>query len=218
MTTIISLGGSLIVPDEIDVGFLKKFKKAMLEITRKEKVVIICGGGKTARKYQKAGAELHVNEEDMDWLGIKATFINAQLVKAMMGTLADKKVYTKPEKPKSKITIAAGWLPGWSTDYDAVMWAKKTGAKKVINMSNVNYLYDNDPKKFQDAKKVKEMNWADYRKMAGNVWTPGLNLPFDPIASRMAEKLKLSVYIIGKDVKNLMNLTTGKDFKGSVIR
>ncbi len=215
---IISLGGSLIVPDEIDVGFLKKFKNAIFEITRKEKVVIICGGGKVCRKYQNAASAIvKLTNDDLDWLGIKATHMNAQLVKIIMGPAADKKVYRKPEMPRAKITIAAGWLPGCSTDYDAVLWAKKASAKKIINMSNTDYLYDKDPKKFPHAKRITQITWKEYRKIAGNAWTPGLNLPFDPIASRKAEKMKLKVYIIGKDIRNLKNLISGKNFKGSVI-
>ncbi len=215
---IISLGGSLIVPEEIDVNFLKRFKKAILEITEKESVVIVCGGGKVCRKYQEAASQVvKPTHEDLDWLGIKATFMNAQLMKIILGHRADRKVYKKPEIPKHKITVAAGWLPGWSTDYDAVIWAKKTGAKKVINMSNVNHLYDKDPKKFPNAKIVRKMKWKDYRKIAGDKWTPGLNLPFDPIASRLAHKLGLTVYIIGKDVKNLKKAVEGKAFRGSII-
>ena len=215
---IISLGGSLIVPDEIDVPFLKRFKKAILEITETDSVVIICGGGKVCRKYQQAASKIvRPTHDDLDWLGIKATNMNAQLMKIILGHRADRKVYRKPEMPKHRITVAAGWLPGWSTDYDAVLWAKRSGAKKVINMSNVNYLYDKDPKLFRNAKKVQEMSWSDYRKISGNVWTPGLNLPFDPIASRLAQKLRLKVYIIGKNLKNLRKVVEEKPFRGSVI-
>ncbi len=215
---VISLGGSLIVPDEIDVGFLKKFRRAILEITEKESVIVICGGGKVSRKYQQAVSSIvKPTHGDLDWLGIKATFMNAQLLKIIMGPRADRKVYKKPEMPKHKITVAAGWLPGWSTDYDAVLWAKKSGAKKVINMSNIDFLYDKDPKKFPDAKRVREMKWADYRKIAGDKWTPGLNLPFDPIASRLAHKAGMKVYIIGKDIGNLKKAVEGKPFRGSII-
>ncbi len=68
---VISLGGSLIVPDEIDSAFLKKFKEIILE--HDEKFVIICGGGSIARKYQKALTEINGdNQEAQDWIGISA--------------------------------------------------------------------------------------------------------------------------------------------------
>ena len=113
--------------------------------------------------------------------------------------------------------IAAGWKPGFSTDYDAVLLAKNIGAHVVINMTNVDYVHDKDPK-LGGAKPIKEVTWKGLRKIVGNEWKPGLNMPFDPIASREAEKLGLKVVVIGKDVNNLEKVLNGKKFKGTMIR
>ncbi|MFH1889690.1 MAG: UMP kinase, partial [Nanoarchaeota archaeon] len=48
---VLSLGGSLIIPDNVDIGFLLKFKKIILRNTKKYKFVVVCGGGSIARKY-----------------------------------------------------------------------------------------------------------------------------------------------------------------------
>ena len=53
--------------------------------------------------------------------------------------------------------------------------------------------------------------------MIGKKWEPGLNAPFDPVASKEAEKLKIKVFVVGRDLNNLENLLNGKKFKGSTI-
>ena len=114
--------------------------------------------------------------------------------------------------------VAAGWRPGWSTDYVATILAERLGAKTVINLSNIKYVYSSDPKKNKDAKKIKEINWHDFRKIVGNKWDPGLNMPFDPVASKHAEELGLKVIIAeGKNIKNLENIFEGKEFQGTLI-
>ena len=74
---VISLGGSLIVPEEIDTSFLKLFISAIKSYTDKGlKFVLITGGGKICRKYNQACEELvDVSVTDLDWLGIAATFL-----------------------------------------------------------------------------------------------------------------------------------------------
>lgn len=221
-TTIISLGGSLIVPDNIDVEFLKGFK-AVIEkhIKKGNKFVIICGGGKTARKYQESASEIsNVSSKDMDWLGIMATRLNAHLVKTAFGSNAEEMIVHDPTQKmdfRKNIIIAAGWKPGWSTDYDAVLLAKQLKAGQIINMSNIDYVYDKDPRKFSGAIPIKSISWKDFRKMIGSKWTAGLNAPFDPVAAKEAEKLRLKVAIIGKNLENLDNCLEGKEFKGTII-
>jgi uridylate kinase len=126
---------------------------------------------------------------------------------------------TQKIKTKKKIIIAAGWQPGCSSDKDAVLWAKNCGAKTVINLTNTDYIYDKDPKKFKNAKPLKNLKWSQYRKMVGNKWIPRMHAPFDPIASRLAEKWGIKVVIMqGTDLNNCQNFLEGKKFKGSVIK
>ena len=116
-----------------------------------------------------------------------------------------------------KVLIASGWIPGWSTDYDAVLLAKNFGVNEVINMSNVDYVYDKDPRKFKDAKKIERIRWTNYLKMTGTKWKAGMNVPFDPIAAKEARKSGISVSLIGKDLNNLKSLLDGKKFRGTLI-
>lgn len=215
---VISLGGSVIVPDKVDVKFLKDFKN-LIEKYPKDRFIIICGGGKLARNLQKSAKKVKgVTNKDLDWVGIYATRINAQLLRKMLNVKSE--VIKNPNdriSSKERIVVAAGWKPGFSTDYDAVLLAKNIKAKMVINMTNVDYVYDKDPK-LKGAKPIKETTWKELKKIVGSEWKPGLNMPFDPIASKEAEKLGLEVAIVGKDIPNLGKVFSGKNFKGTLIR
>lgn len=218
-----SLGGSVIVPDKIDANFLKGFKKIINKHTKEGyKFAIICGGGRLARDYQEMASKISKqSNEYLDWLGIHATKMNAWFMKAVFGKDAEKFIVDDPRK-KVKFTrnilIAGGWKPGWSTDYDAVLLAKNIGVKTIINMSNIDYLYDKDPKKYGNAKKIKNISWKEYREISGNEWKAGLNAPFDPIAAKEAEKSKLKVIIIGKDLRNFESLLQNEKFEGTIIK
>ncbi len=221
---IISLGGSLVVPDEVDVDFLKKFRKIILnQITKGKRFVLIIGGGKICRKYQKAASEIvGLTSKELDWLGISATRFNAYLVKTIFKNLTYREIIADPTKKirmkNEKVIVAAGWKPGCSTDYDAVLLAKNLGVKTLINLTNIDYVYDKDPKKYPDAKIIKNISWQDFRKIVGNKWDPGLNMPFDPVASKAAQKQKMKVIIAnGKNLKNLEKILSNKGFVGTVI-
>lgn len=206
---VISVGGSLINPGEINVAFLKQLKKFVT--TSKNKFILVAGGGVNARTYAHAGKELGVKEFGRDLLGIQATLLNAELLRQMFKAPP---VLQEPKKTSSKVTIAGGWLPGCSTDFDAVLWADKTGAKTIVNLTNVDYVYDEYP----NGTPQKYLTWKDYRKMANGRWTPGMHIPFDPVASRAAEKARMKVFIInGNKLKEINKALQGKKFTGTVI-
>lgn len=221
---IISLGGSLIVPDEIDTIFLKKFRELILSHVKKGKsFFIICGGGKTAREYQEASSEItNLTREDLDWLGIHSTRLNAHLLRTIFREHAHSNIIKNPTKKinlKKRILIASGWKPGCSTDYDAVLLAKNFGIKTIINMTNIDYVCDKDPKKHKNAKPIKQIYWREFRKIVGDRWDPGLNAPFDPVASREAEKLGLKIIMLnGDNLENFNNFLNGNRFKGTIIK
>lgn len=221
---IISLGGSLIVPHEVDTRFLRAFKKIIeLGVKQGRKFLIITGGGKTARKYAQSARDLHaLNPTDLDWLGIHSTRLNGHLLRTIFRKHAHPRIITNPKlhEPASEpVIIAAGYRPGWSTDYVAVLLAKEYGIKTILNLSNIDYVYDKDPNKFRNAKAYKNISWPEFRKLVGSKWDPGANLPFDPVASKLAEKLGLKVVMLnGRSLNNLKNYLSGKQFIGTTIK
>lgn len=221
---VLSLGGSIIIPKTgFDIKFLRGFKKMILEFARKGKrFIIVCGGGATARAYQTAVRQVsELVSEDVDWLGIHATRLNAQFIRSIFRERANPVVVKNPTKKikwSESILIGAGWQPGFSTDFDAVLLAKTYGAKTIINLSNIKYVYDSDPGENPRAKKLTAISWKDFRKIVGDRWIPGANLPFDPVASREAEKLKMKVIVMsGADLKEVQKAIAGKKFTGTTI-
>lgn len=224
-TLIISLGGSIIIPEpnKIDIKFLKKFRELILNYVKEgHRVVIITGGGKINKFYNESAQKIaKIKPVDLDWIGISFTKVNAELVRSIFGDAAHSQVVVNPtEKIKSnkKIIIGGGWKPGCSSDMDAVLIAKNLSAKTIVNLTNVDYVYTADPRIDKSAKLIKQMTWSEYKKLIGGKWIPRMNTPFDPIASKLAANLKLEVAIMkGTDLINFKNYLAGKEFKGTVI-
>lgn len=221
--SVISLGGSLIFPDVINARFLKNFKRLILSrVKAGERFIIITGGGRLCREYNAALAEAgSPSSSDLDWMGISVTWTNAKLVQLLFGKSAQPQIATNPERAPAftrPILVGGGWKPGRSSDGATVKYAEVFGAKTVINLSNIDYLYDKDPRKFPGAKKIESISWAGFRKIVGSKWDPGANLPFDPTAAKFAQQHGLKVVITrGTDLQNLEKILAGKPARGTVI-
>jgi uridylate kinase len=150
-----------------------------------------------------------------------ATRLNAQLLRAVMSDWCTQDVVIDPTQVGpfvGRVLVAAGWKPGFSSDYDAVLLAERFQADKVVNLSNIAKVYTDDPKKNPDAKPIDAISWADFRSMVGEEWTPGKNVPFDPVASRHAAKIGIKVVCAaGRDLDNLRALLRGENFVGTII-
>ena len=224
-TVIIALGGSIICPQpgKINTNFLKKFKKLILKYLKRGcRFVIVTGGGKVCRAYQGAASKItKVPYEDMDWLGIHATRLNAHLLRTIFRREAYPVILDEPYKPVKnnwRVLIAAGWRPGWSTDYISVLLAKRFKTNKVIAAGDVPFIYNKDPRKYKNAVVIKEISWKNYQKLVGFKWIPGFHAPIDPIATKLAQKLKIRALIVkGTNLKNFEKILLGKKFRGTVI-
>lgn len=222
---VISLGGSLIsTQDGVDVEFLKKLRAFIVKrFTRGERFILVCGGGKVCRDYQKALKGItKVESNDLDWIGITTTYLNADLIRLIFKEYSFPSVVNTPDIKhpfKEKIMPACGNKPGHSSDNDAVHLAFTYGAFQVINLTNVDKVYTGDPREDKTAKPLENVSWAEYLKIVGSKWSPGANYPFDPVASKFAAKNGIAVTIArGGDFKNLANILDGKKFVGTLIK
>lgn len=223
---ILSLGGSLVVPNGgIDMEFIRSFYQFVKEkVAEGYRFFIVVGGGSTARHYIDAAKKITgtISNWDLDWLGIHTTRLNAHLIKTVFEGIVHPRVIANYRKKignlKEPVVVAAGWEPGWSTDYDAVTLAKDYKAKIVFNLSNITQVYTKDPKTNSDVRPIDKITWKKYREMVGESWTPGSNTPFDPVASKIAMERKLKVIIVnGRNLKNLDDAIEGRSFTGTVI-
>ncbi len=226
MVTVLSLGGSIVAPDAPDTDFLVAFTALIRDWLAKDnsrKIIMVVGGGGPARSYQGAYRAISdkPNDDQADWIGIMATRLNAQLLKAIFADMCPTDVVYDPTKVElftGRVLVAAGWKPGFSTDNDAVLLAERFDAQTVINLSNIAKVYTDDPRTNPEAKPIDSISWADFRSIVGDEWVPGKNVPFDPIASLHAQKSGLTVICAaGRDIENLKNILDGKQFTGTVI-
>jgi uridylate kinase len=229
MVTVISLGGSIIAPDGVDEVFLREFVgliRELLDEDEKRRFILVTGGGGPARAWQKAyrnaaAGDGGLNNEQADWIGVMATRLNAQLVKAVLGDLCTQEVVTNPTLVGplvGRVLVAAGWKPGFSSDYDAVLLAERFQADRVINLSIIERVYTDDPRTNPGAEPIDSISWADFRALVGDDWVPGKNVPFDPVASRHAAKIGIEVICAaGKNRDNLKKLLRGEAFVGTTI-
>jgi uridylate kinase len=230
-TRIISLGGSIIAPGAVDTDFLQSFRRtilAHLEAEPERRLILVCGGGAPAREYQRAYretlgafAQSEAAAEAQDWIGIAATWLNAELLRQLFQPLCPEKVVTDPTAVTvfpGRVLVAAGWKPGFSTDYDAVLLAERFQAELLINLSNISKVYSADPRKDPSARPLNRLSWGELQKLVGRRWQPGINVPFDPVATEYAAKLKLTLIVAdGKDTANLKHILEGRPFEGSVV-
>lgn len=225
-TIVMSVGGSLIVPDQIDTDFLANLKELISNETTNNgrRFILIAGGGKTARKYQDAArAVAPLENDDLDWLGIHSTHLNGHLLRTIFRDIAYHIMIKNPDEivdvpERYQVVIAGGYRPGASTDLRAIQIAEQIGSHKVINLSNIDYVYTDDPRTNPEAEKVEDTTWADFRKLIPEEWGPGLNSPFDPVAAKEAEEKDIEVASInGKKLAELQNYLNGEKFVGTKI-
>ncbi len=226
---IIALGGSIIVPDSIDVEYLKRLHAFFVDYINNKNndpIILVIGGGYPARQYQDAASDIvDVSDEDKDWIGIHATRMNAQLIRTIFYDICYPVILDNPHKYISKsdledysFFVASGGFPGHSTDYDAVALAQRFGVSGFYIATTIPYVYNKDFSQHKDASPIKDLTWAEYRSLVSDVWKPGMKAPVDPIAAQAASKSNLFCHLFkGTNLVNLENCILGRGFDGSVI-
>ena len=221
---VISLGGSLIIPDDIDSKFLNEFKRTIKRHTSKYKFIIVCGGGSIARKYISALRENKISEKFQNMIGISSTRTNARFLSYFFN---QNQLQGIPEEMKtvenyiqqSDIVFcgALEYKPNQTSDATSAQIAQHF--KTIfINLTDVQGLHDKNPKKFRDAKLIPEISWENFNKIAHkDKYKPGQHFVLDQTASEIIKKHKITTYILGKDMKQFNNLLNNKKFRGTTI-
>lgn len=224
MAVVISLGGSLINgTGSVDREFLREFKD--LALKSGEKLAIVTGGGKIARDYASAAMEFCGNNFVADEVAVAGTRLNAQLMLALFRDVAHPKVFRDFDKAAAaleghKIVVMGGTIPGITTDTDSVLLAEAIGAKRLVNLSNVEGIYDSDPKTNPNAKKFEKMSHAELLAMAqkSDQRAPGTNFVFDMVACKLAKRSNIELHFVGgKNIKDLGNAIKGKKHSGTIV-
>ncbi|MFZ1970706.1 MAG: UMP kinase [Candidatus Nanoarchaeia archaeon] len=224
-TVVISLGGSLIAPDKIDIKFLKKFKEIIYRKRSKYKFIIVCGGGTVARKYISALAELKLSEKFQDFAGISATRMNARFMNYIFNSNPGVGIPHTIKDIENSINnqgiIFCGALeykPHETSDSTAAEIANHFKTN-FINLTNVSGLHDKNPLQHKDAKLIPKISWEGLYKMAKEKeFKPGQHFVIDQTASRIIMQNKITTYILGKDLKQFNNLLNKEKFIGTTVQ
>jgi len=224
---VLSLGGSQIIPDEINVKYLQKFKKLLNAHTKKYKFVVVCGGGSTAREYIKGLAKEKIPKKKFHQglLGIATTRLNARFMTYFFGNDANKGIPHDMQEVKNMLRIYdivfCGALRYAKNETSDGTSAKLANLFKTIfiNLTNVKGLYNKNPAKYKNAKFISEISWKEFDKVANKIrFKPGQHFVLDQSASKIVYKNKIITYILGGDLNQLNKLLKGKKFKGTTIQ
>ncbi|MFW6046892.1 MAG: UMP kinase [Candidatus Woesearchaeota archaeon] len=222
---VLSLGGSLIIPDKVNSTYLKKLKQILLKNKKKYKFIIVCGGGSLARKYIKAIQSQRGEQKFQALAGISATRTNARFMNYFFEIDPERGI------PKTKDAIrkyldeldiifcgALKYKPNQTSDSTASQIAREFNTS-FVNLTNVDGLYDKNPNKHKDAKLIKEISWEEFNKKATSMkFKPGQHFVLDQKASEIIMKNKIPTYIIGKNIKEFDNFLNNRKFKGTIIK
>jgi uridylate kinase len=217
----LSIGGSILNPGAPDVDAIRKI--ASLINGFDSKFMITVGGGKAARAMVESARKLGINEFHSDRIAILQTRANAMLLRGCL----DDAYPNIPETPEEaadaingyRCVVSGGMIPGYTTDSVAVILAEACGSKRLVNVSNVDGIYDKDPKE-RGAKKYDRMSLSEFVDLAvkSDQRKAGTNFVFDSIAAKLAKRSGIELNMVsGDDLASVKNAILGKKHNGTVI-
>ena len=201
----------------------KQYSDILTNLTPNVQLIVITGGGSIARLYINFARKLGLDEASLDLLGIAISRVNAKLLIASLGH------YAYPEVPMSlddvarfvesnKIIVSGGLHPGQSTNATSALIAEKTRASEFINATDVNGIYDSDPRKNKNAKLFEKIELGKLlnillkeSSMAGEYDL------LDIVALKVIERSKIRTKVILSTPKNISNTIQGRKFIGTEL-
>lgn len=132
--------------------------------------VVVAGGGIMARNYIKIARGFGLDEASLDVIGIKVSRLNAKLLIAALGENAHPAVPEDLEQvaeavATGKIVVAGGLHPGQSTNATSALIAEIVRAKRFVNATDVDGIYDSDPRKNKGAIRYSEITIRQCRNL-----------------------------------------------------
>lgn len=227
MKIVLKIGGSLLFDDEdkFDISRIKEFAEIIQRIKgQKHQVVVIVGGGVLAKKLIKYGRRLDATNIAKDQLGISATWICAQL----MITALQEQVYPTPLMTEEQIRtlssedtilVAGGLKPGQSTNAVAARIAEITKSKILLNVTDVDGVYDKDPKQHPNAQLLPEVTVSQLREIIKPLSSkPGTYPLFDKRALEIINRAQIEIWFVnGKDPQRILGALNNQEIGTRVI-
>lgn len=215
---VISVGGSVFIKDEINSNNIRNFCELINKLNQNGfRFVLVIGGGKTARKYVDVFEELGANNYEKDQIGIQTTKLNAMLFSK---NIKNSKLIDSIGEIEdiNKNYIVGGQVPGQTTDAVGALIAEKLNVG-FINLSNVDGIYDFDPKENENAYFFEELSFEDMQLLLSEKkLVPGQNLFVDKHAADILTRSKIkSAFLNGNHLENFENYLMGNSFRGTIV-
>jgi len=218
---VIKLSGSIFAMDNTKV--LKDYASFLVKISKICQPVVIAGGGKIARHYISHARTSGADESTLDELGIEVSRLNAKLLIYALKNKAYPHPPTNLQEVKHAvdsglIVISGGLHPGQSTNATAALIAEKVHASEFLNTTDVDGIYDSDPRKNKKAKKFKRIELKNLRKLLVHEETiaGGYDL-MDIVALKVIERSKIKTRILKSDIKNIEKAIKGNSIGTEII-
>lgn len=219
---VISLGGSVVVADDTSSVYFSELAELVHRFVRNYNIFFVVGGGNPARTYIQRGRKLHLSEVQLDEIGIMLTRVNARLLSFVLETSQTGIPETTDDAAgqNASIVVMGGTVPGHSTDFVGAEVAMKVKASRYIIATNVDGVYDKDPRKYPDARFLSTVHIDELLQQYGSGWdSAGSNMVIDGPALRLIKDYKIATSVInGKSLKELENIFEKKKFYGTEIK
>ncbi len=223
-TVVLSLGGSLVNPGTPDAQYVASLVRLLRGM--KYKFGIVVGGGRLARQWAEAARKKGGNEFEADEAAIKATKKNAQFVIDIIKKNVNAKVCNtfdeaRKQAARHKFVVMGGTIPGITTDSDAVLLAECLGAKRVLNLSNIDGIYNDNPVRNHNAKKFRRMKYEQLIELAGknDMRKAGTHFVFDFIACKLIARSGIETHFVhGKNLLDVRKAAEGHQHGGTVVK
>jgi uridylate kinase len=211
---VIKLSGRLFGDNAADE--LKKYARMLLEISSEMQPVVVAGGGNIARHYINIARSFGSDEASLDIMGIEVSRLNARLLIAALGDNAYPAVPVDLEQVSratdgGKIVVTGGLHPGQSTNATAALIAEKVKAKKFLNATDVDGIYDSDPNKNKGAKLFKDITVKKCLELLGaENSAAGTYDLMDIVALKVIERSKIPTVVLKSDPATIKNAIANK--------
>jgi uridylate kinase len=221
---VISLGGSIIIPDDRDGEFLRQLASLLRSLAEDYELYVVCGGGKVARYYIVTGRDLGAGEDELDGLGIEVTRLNARLLQLALGPKSYPEVPRTVEETafqggRGRIAIMGGTAPGHTTDAVSAALAERVGATRIVNATSVDGVYTSDPRKDRNSVKYDRLSFQQLDDlMHKGAHGAGRSHVFDPLGAEIVRRCRIPILVVdGRDLGDVGNAVRGLRIKGTVI-
>jgi uridylate kinase len=209
--------GSVVFDSELSGNKISSYAKVIKEFSKRNRLVVVTGGGSSARKYIAAARELGASEFVCDQIGIHVSRLNARLLAAALGESAFPKMPESSddlmESMGSELIVVMGGLqPGQSTNAVTALAAEAIRADLVVNATKVDGAYTADPRKDPKARKLDEVTPDELMEILSmEGFKAGEYDLMDPLALRIIKRSKVPAIIVdGRDPSNIKKALSGK--------